>query len=425
MSHEDCRGCNEFNTLNRRQFLAWSGLAGMAAAAAPAWLPRVSFARSFSSGRDVVVAIYLRGGCDGLSLVCPFGDPAYYTARPNLAVPPPDAATNPAVNLDGYFGLSPAMAPLLEPYQAGKLAIVHATGSTDSSRSHFDAQKFMEVGKPGDASLITGWLGRHLITANPTDPTAVLRAVGVANQLQTSLVGGPKTLPIPDVTSYGLSGPAATRTARLNYLAARYAELEDPLKASALNTQATIAVLGGIGFASYVPQGGATYSTSSFQRALKSTAALIKANVGVEAVAIDRSGWDTHSNQGVFVGDMANAMSDLAGGLRAFFRDVIAQNWNVTVVLMSEFGRRVAENASLGTDHGHGNVMMVMGNRIAGGQVVSIWPTLGNLYQNFDLQVTIDFRDILAEVVANRLGNAASLPAVFPGYTPTFRGITN
>ncbi|MCC6322791.1 MAG: DUF1501 domain-containing protein [Phycisphaerales bacterium] len=425
---QDCNACHEYQMLNRRRFLGVSGLAGLSALAAPAWLPRVAFASSHISGRDVIVSIYLRGAADGLTLVPPFGDPAYYTLRPTLAIPRPDDLANPnprAIDLNGYFGLAPAMAPLLEAYQAGTFAIVHAAGSPDSSRSHFDAQRFMEVGKPRDPSLYTGWLGRHLITANQADPNAVARAIGIGYQLQMTLQGGPKSLPIPDLTNYGLTGPSGTRTARLNYLNTAYAAATDPLRASAANTYNTISVLNSINFGSYVPQGGAAYSNSSFQRALRTTAALIKADVGVEAVAIDRGGWDTHSAQGNLVGgSLYGTMTDLATGLQAFHRDIVQQNWNVTVVVMSEFGRTAAENDSLGTDHGHGGVMFLMGRNINGGLVHGTWPTLSSLYQNQDLHVTTDFRDVLAEVVALRLGNNANLSTVFPGYTPTFRGLT-
>ena len=183
---------------------------------APAWLPRVAFARDHISGRDVIISIYLRGAADGLTMVCPFGDPAYYTNRPTLAIPRPDDLSNPnprAIDLNGYFGLAPAMAPLLEAYTAGTLGIVHATGSTDSTRSHFDAQRYMEVGKPADPTIFSGWLGRHIASANPADPSAVARAIGIGYQLQQTLEGGSKSLPIPDLASYGLTGPTASRAA--------------------------------------------------------------------------------------------------------------------------------------------------------------------------------------------------------------------
>ncbi len=423
MSH-DRHACNEYNQLSRRRFIAWSGAASAAAAFAPAWLPRIAFARDHISGRDAIISIYLRGASDGLTLVPPFGDPAYYTLRPTLAIAPPDALVNPAINLNGFFGLAPAMFPLLEAYTGGDLAIVHATGSPDSSRSHFDAQRYMEVGKPADPTLFSGWLGRHVISANPADPTAVARAIGIGYQLQQTLQGGPKSLPIPDLGNYGLTGPSTSRASRLSYLNSAYATVPDPLRSSGQNTFSTISVLNAINFNTYVPAGGAVYTNSSFQRALKSTAALLKADVGVEAVAIDKGGWDTHSNQGNIAGTMATNMTDLATGLRAFHQDVIQQGQNVTVVVMSEFGRRAYENGTAGTDHGHGNVMFVLGRNVNGGQVYGTWPTLSSLYQGDDLQVTTDFRDVLAEVVMRRLGNS-NLSQVFPGYQPTFLGLAS
>jgi uncharacterized protein (DUF1501 family) len=207
-----------------------------------------------------------------------------------------------------------------------------------------------------------------------------------------------------------------------------YSAVTDPIKSAALTSQATIDLLHTINFAGYSPAGGAVYPGNYFGQSLKSTAALIKADVGVEAVAVDILGWDTHGNQGPFNGngDLFNLMTTLAGGLSAFHADMFSGNGrNVTVVVMSEFGRRLAENTSLGTDHGHANAMFIMGNNIAGGRVLRDWPGLavGQLYQGIDLQVTIDYRDVLAEIVQKRLGNG-DLSTVFPNYFPTFRGVT-
>lgn len=424
MNH-DCHACSEYNRLNRRQFLGWTGAAAAGAALAPAWLPRISFAgQGGLNGRDVLVSIFLRGGADGLTMCVPFGDPAYYTLRSTLAIMPPDAGTNQAVDLNGYFGLPGALAPLLEPYQAGKLAIVHAVGMPNNTRSHFDDQRFMELGKARDPFLFTGWLGRHLQTINQAETGAPVRAIGVGYQLQTQLRGGPLSLPVPDLTRYGLTGPTATRPTRLAYLNSRYGGVAEPLKSSGANTFSTVALLNAINFAGYAPQGGAVYNTNStFHNRLRATAALIKADVGAEAIAIDLDGWDTHSAQGNFVGTMFNNMTTLATGLQAFYRDVIAQGHAVTVVMMTEFGREARENASMGTDHGSASVMFAMGNRINGNRVITSWPTLSNLYANRDLRVTIDYRDVLAEIVQNRLNNL-NLASIFPGFTPTFRGVT-
>lgn len=426
MSDSQACGCPEYQRLSRRQFMAGAGGTALALSV-PAWLPRVSYAQDFCSTRDVIISIFLRGASDGLTLCVPHGEDAYYNLRPTLAVPRPDSRDpNRAIDLDGFFGLPPAMTALLPAYQNGDLLIVHACGSTDPSRSHFDAQRFMEVGKPGDPTLFTGWLGRHLASIGPKTPGAVLRAVGIAFGLQRTLAGAPATLPIPDLDTFGLTGTGSTVAARRDALDDMYQLIGDPLRAAAATTQVTIDLLNQINFAGYVPGGGATYPDSSFGYALKTSAALIKADVGVEAIAIDKSGWDTHNNQGVFVGTMAMLMSDLAAGLAALHADLSSGNGrNVTVVVHSEFGRRPAENGSDGTDHGHGNVMMLMGPQIAGGRVLANWPGMapGQLFENRDLEVTIDFRDVLAEIVKYRLGNPA-LSYVFPDYTPTMRGVT-
>jgi uncharacterized protein (DUF1501 family) len=426
-SSYDCHACREYNELSRRQFLRATGGAALLAGSAPAWLPRVVFARDDCSDRDVIVHIYLRGGCDGLTLCVPYGEAAYYEARPSLAIgPPDDGDPNAAADLDGFFGLPPALRPLLEVYADRRLLIVHATGSTDPSRSHFDAQRFMEVGKPNDPTIGTGWLGRHLLSVPPMDPNALLRAVGLATGLQQTLAGGPLTLPIPDLDRFGLGGNSNSEQARRAALADMYAQVEDPLRAAAETTLVTIDMLDAIDFANYVPDGGAVYPDGAFGYAIKSTAALIKAEVGVEAVSIDIGGWDTHNNQGPIAGPMAALMTSLAGGLSAFYTDMwTARDRNIILVVVSEFGRRVAENGSAGTDHGHGNVILVLGKYVRGGRVLTRWPGLEReqLFQGMDLEVTIDYRDVLAEIVARRLKNAGNLDFVFPDYTPKFHGV--
>jgi uncharacterized protein (DUF1501 family) len=421
---DNCQACDEYRRLSRREFMA-RGTATAVALSVPAWLPRVTYAQSASSS-DVLISIFLRGGADGLSLVPPFGDPSYYALRPTLAIPPPGSAANPALNLDGFFGLPPAMAALLPVYQGGQLLIVHASGSTDPSRSHFDAQFFMEIGKPGDLNVVTGWLGRHLASRPPAKVDAALRGIGFNYGLPQTLVGAPDTLPIPDPANFGLSGNSSTRTQRLAWLGNAYQVERDPLRTAALNTQRTITTLSTLNINGYVPAGGAVYPGGSFGTALRSTAALIRADMGVEAVQIDLGGWDTHSQQGPINGGMAVNMQQFAQAIAAFYVDMVYANKinNVTLVATSEFGRVARENASQGTDHGHGNAMFVMGGQVRGGRVLTQWPGLadGQLYQNQDLQVTIDYRDILAETVLRRLGNT-NLDLVFPGYTPTMRGV--
>jgi uncharacterized protein (DUF1501 family) len=426
----DSHACTEYNALSRRRFMAVTGVSAAAAATAPSWLPRVALASSHRSGqRDVIVSIYLRGGIDGMSAVVPYQEANYYAQRATTAVPRPDSGlSNRATDLDGQFGLAPGMAALLPAYLNGNLLFVHACGSRDTTRSHFDAQRFMEVGNQvNDPTFVSGWLGRHLLTVAPKDPNALLRAVGIADGLQRALVTAPKALPIPNLDTFGLTGTSSTAAARSATLQGLYETVGDPLRAVATTTLQTIDLLNAINFAGYAPGGGAVYPTGNFGYALKTTAALIKAEVGVEAVAIDLGGWDTHNAQGTTSGTMHTLMTTLSQAIGAFYADMWSRPTpGVTLVAMSEFGRRLKENGSQGTDHGYGNVMIALGECVRGGRVLTQWPGLdpANLFQGLDLNVTIDYRDVLAEIVQSRLGNS-NLAAVFPSYTPTFRGVLN
>ena len=427
-AHEiDC-GCQEYNELSRRQFVAGAG-AAFAAAAFPAWLPRVVLAQSATSARDVIVSVFLRGGADGLSLVVPFGDDQYYASRPTIAIARPDSGRASRVTaLTDYFGFPPAMLGLLPAYRAGELLAIHAAGVTVANRSHFDMQRFIEVGKANDPNLITGWLGRHLATVPPLRDDAPLRALGLSDGLQKTLYGAPKALPIADPTTFGLNGQAATRTLRAEWLQGDYSMTIEPMRSAALDASATLTLLRTIDFVNYKPGNAAAYPNSAFGRSLRSTAALIKADVGIEAIQVDVGGWDTHQQQDPNAGGMYRTMLDFGNALGAFWADVVqgARNATVTVVAISVFGRNVRENGSAGTDHGRASAMFVMGKAIAGGRVLTNdWPGLAreNLESGQDLKVTLDHRDVLAEVVAKRLGNP-SLDVVFPDFKPTFRGVT-
>jgi uncharacterized protein (DUF1501 family) len=431
-THDAC-ACNEYNELtSRRQFLFRTGGAMGATAFAiafPEWLPQVSLADAYISDRDVIVSIFLRGGADGLTLCAPFNDLAYYASRPTLAIPRPDStAAQRLIALDNNWGFPPALAPLVPAFQAGQLAVVHGAGLSYNTRSHFDAQRYMEVGKSADPSVNTGWLGRHLATSTPARANASLRAIGFADGLVDTLKGGPRTLPIPDPANYGIAGATSTRDARTQWLGAEYTESEEPAKTAALDAIATINLLRTLSIGTYAPANGAVYPNNSLGRGLRSSAALIKADIGVEAVHLDVGGWDTHTQQAPLNGAMFQRMTELAGALGAFWTDVIASGYaqNVTVVVISEFGRNVRENGGLGTDHGRGTAVFAIGRGINGGRVITYnWPGLAreNLADGQDLRVTIDYRDILAEIVQHRLGNT-NLSAIFPGYVPTFRGVT-
>jgi uncharacterized protein (DUF1501 family) len=421
---DDC-GCQEYNELSRRQFLG--AAAGVSAAAFfPAWLPKVVMAKSATS-RDVIVSIFMRGGADGLSICAPFADPAYALARPTIAIPDPASSkVGKGINLDGFFMFPQAMGGLMPAYQLKDLLVVHATGQLNVNRSHFDAQRFMEVGKPIDPTLVTGWLGRHLASVPPLKANATLRGIGVAGGLQKTLVGGPKTLPIADPTNYTIGGATATQAQRIAFMQADYGTADEPLRSAALDATNTVALLKSVNFAGYATANSAVYPNSSFGKALRSVAVLIKADVGIEAAQVDIGGWDTHSAQDPVAGSMSRTMQDFSNSLAAFYADVIATGYSVTVVAVSEFGRNVRENGSAGTDHGRGTVMFAMGKNIVGGRVLTKnWPGLAkeNLESGQDLRVTLDYKDILAEIVQKRLGNP-NLDIVFPTWTPTMLGVT-
>ena len=428
MDDRDNSACTEYNELSRRQFVTWSAGAALLATFVPPWLPKVVLAESYAANRDVIISIFMRGGADGLTLCAPFADPEYYAGRPTIAIPRPDSSSaNKGIALDDRFAFPQAMSPLVEPFVAKDLLVVHGTGSVDSSRSHFDQQHFMEVGKPRDPTIVTGWLGRHLASITPMRTNAPLRALGIANGLAQTLIGAPQALPIPSPANFGLAGNVSTRQERTDWLKADYMGTPDPVRSAAIDTSATIDLLKTINFTGYVPANGAVYPTGSFGASLKSAAALIKADIGVEAIQVDVGGWDTHSTQAPLTGSMFNTMTGFAGALGALYKDLIAVGaHSVTVVVVSEFGRNVRENGSMGTDHGRGNCMFVMGKSIAGGRVLTKnWMSLAreNLESQNDLKVTIDHRDILAEVVLNRLTND-KLSFVFPDFVPTMRGAT-
>lgn len=429
--HDDGCGCREYQELSRRDFLqSAAGVAGATAAftAFPAWLPKVVLAQQQASNRDIIVSVFQRGGVDGLTTCIPFGDQNYYAGRPTIAVPPPDSMSpNRSVALDNFFAFPQGMLGLASAYTSGDLLVVHATGQLNKSRSHFDAQRYMEVGKPVDPSLVSGWLGRHLMTVPPMRADAQLRGIGLASGLPKTLVGGPKTLPIGDPANFNIGGLASTRASRAAVLEANYATTMDPLRTAALDAVNTMDLLASLNVNGYVTQNGAVYPNTGFGRALRSVAVMIKADVGVEAAQVDIGGWDTHAAQDPIAGSMYQSMLDFSNSLGAFWADVIATGYRVTVVSVSEFGRNVRENGSAGTDHGRGTTMFAMGRAIAGGRVLALnWPGLAmdQLEDRQDLRVTVDYRDILAEIVSRRLENDSNLSTVFPGWTPTFRGVT-
>jgi uncharacterized protein (DUF1501 family) len=403
--------------LTRRGFLNLSA-ASLTALGLPAWTPRLAFAQTnVEPPADVLICLFLRGGMDALNTVIPQFDPDYYRLRPNLAIPTSVSSDDQtAIDLDGRFGLHPALRPLLDIWNAGELAFVHAAGSPDPTHSHFDAMDYMERGTPGEKSLSTGWIGRHLQSAD-WENGSLLRAVGMGGKRQTSLHGPVPVTSLQSIAEFHLSGDSAQLLSFQNTLDALY-QLDHPLTAPAQDTFGAIDLLSGLQSQAYTPAKNAEYPEGDLGSALKDIAQLVKAQVGLEVACLDMGGFDTHANQGAVEGLLANLLGQLSQGLAAFFYDLHDQGVAYSLVAMSEFGRRAAENGSGGSDHGHGGMMLAMGPGTKGAQVAGEWPGLEDesLYGPGDLAVTTDFRAVLSELVERRLSNGAHLPEIFPDY---------
>ncbi len=386
------------------------------------WMPRFAFAPHDAAPRgDTLVVIFLRGAADVLNMVVPHGEDAYYALRPSLGIPHPDESgakkEERAIDLDGFFGFHPSMSALLDAWTSQQLAIIHACGAPDESRSHFKAMELMERGVDDERGPASGWIGRHLATLN-TGNSSPLRAVGMGTRPQRSLSGSVPVSALRSIADFHLGGDQ--RALQQMRAALNVVYEGDVLGQDTLSIMDTLEQLDPATYQSPF----ATYPETEFGLALKQTAMLIKAEVGLEVSAIDVGGWDTHFAQGSVTGLMPNLMKDLADGIAAFHADMQQHMKNLTVVTMSEFGRRASENGSLGTDHGHGSMMMVMGGNVDGGKVHGEWPGLqdGQMIGPGDLAVTTDYRDVLSEVLQKRLNNPAT-DQIFPSYTPIIRNL--
>lgn len=410
----------------RREFLR-AAVGGVATASWPGWLPRMSFAPAQSAPRgDLLVCVFLRGAADALNVIVPHGEARYYALRPKLAIARPDdrraQAAARALDLDGFFGFHPAFAPLLPAWRAGQLAIVHACGAPDESRSHFQAMELMERGIGEPTGPASGWIGRHLASLDNGN-TSPLRAIGLGARVPRALQGAVPAAALRSIADFHLGGDQRAAARFRAALAAIHAG-DGPLDARGRETLDLLDTLDTLDPATYRPAPGARYPTSEFGLALRQVAMLAKAEVGLEVACLDVGGWDTHVAQGGAEGALAALLRELAGGLAALHADLQEQADRLLVVTLSEFGRRAAENGGQGTDHGHGGAMLLLGGGIVGGRVHGTWPGLApeQLVGPGDLAVTTDYRDILGEVVGRRLGNPR-LDAVFPGYAPVFRGV--
>jgi uncharacterized protein (DUF1501 family) len=408
--------------MNRRFFLHKGALAVAGTTAMPNFLVRSVLAQGVNAPGQRLVVIFQRGAADGLNVVVPYREKNYYRMRPSIAIP-----ENQVLDLDGFFGLHPSLAAFKPLFDQRQLAIVHACGSPDMSRSHFDAQDYMESGTPGLKNTSDGWLNRALQAqdarlaacncARHTEEHTAFRALALGADVPLTLAGKVPAIAIGNVNTFSVAGRGPAPSPAASAFEAMYADTGDKIFHSAGDeTFEAVKMLKAANPAQYVPAAGVNYPNSEFGNSMRQIAQLLKANLGVEAAFTDVTGWDTHQNQGGVNGQLANRLTDFSESIAAFWRDLGDEAGSVTLVTMSEFGRTAHENGTGGTDHGHANAMFVLGGQVKGGKVYGKWPGLddGQLNQGRDLALTTDYRAVLGEVVTHTLG-AENLEVVFPG----------
>ncbi|MCI0620945.1 MAG: DUF1501 domain-containing protein [Acidobacteria bacterium] len=402
--------------INRRVFLKSSGLSLLGLGAVPPFLQRLALSNS-AGNKKILLTVFQRGAADGLNVVAPFGEKLYYSLRPSIAIPQPksgDAAS--LLDLDGFFGLHPSLQALKPLYDEKHLALVHAVGSPDSTRSHFDAQDFMESGTPGVKSTRDGWLNRHLQTksqpgANP------FRAVALTANLPRTLRGSAPALALSRLNDFDLKTGGQNAAVKANFETMYEQSVDTVLAGAGSDAFEAIRFLKKANPSQYQPASGVQYPRSPFGASLQQVAQMIKANVGLEVAFVESNGWDHHVAEGGVRGQLASRLSDLAQGLAAFCRDVESRMDDIVLVTMSEFGRTVRENGNRGTDHGHATSLFVLGGPVRGGKVFGQWPGLQpeQLFEGRDLALTTDFRSVFSEIILKHLSNT-NLDAVFPNY---------
>ncbi len=407
--------------MDRRFFLKSSGIALASfgfMAAAPDFLHQFANAQSRTSRgkRKILITIFQRGAVDGLSMVVPYGDPAYFNARRTIAIPKP-GANDGAVNLDGYFGLHPSLSPLESLWKSKQLAVIHAAGSPNNTRSHFDAQDYMESGTPGNKGTVDGWLNRALQSSQSKTDSA-FRAVAMSQQTPRTMMGRYPTIAMSSLADFAIKAGAYSRSVQGGFEGIYQENAKDTLGETGKETFEAVNYLKKANPAQFKPENGAQYPNSQFAQSLRQIAQLIKADVGLETAFAEVTGWDTHTNQGSSRGQLSNLLRDFGGAINALTVDLGKRMDDVLILTMSEFGRTVRENGGRGTDHGHGNAMFAIGGGVKGGKVYGDWKGLKteNLYEGRDLAVTTDFRDVFAEVASRHLGNK-NLDKIFPGFT--------
>lgn len=394
---------------SRRNFV--QGCSSAIAELAGARLSNLAFSLQ-DNPTDTLVVVFLRGGWDALNVVPPMDgdDRGYYEkARPDIKI-------TDLLPLNDQFGLHPALAPLHGLYQQGRMAVVHAVGLNYDTRSHFDAMEYIELGTPGSKSTTSGWITRHLQT---TGVSSILPALSTSGA-PSSLLNFVPTVNLNDPSDFSQwdNGLAASQQIALRQMY----NGETLLHRAGLRTLESLSIVSPLVEQEYQPSNGAHYNDDELSRQLKTVARMIKLDTGLRVATVDYGGWDTHEyeNEGNG-GYIADLLGNLASGLANFYLDLDSGYTDrLSVVVISEFGRRLVQNEDYGTDHGHGNVMFALGGGVNGGQVYGMWPGLHNdqLYDHADLAITTDYRQVLSEMLVRRLGNA-EVASVFPGYTPT------
>lgn len=400
--------------INRRFFLKTGALAlvGISSGiAVPSFLQRTVLAAGNSSRKKTLIVIFQRGAADGLNIVVPFGDTNYYKARPNIAIAQPKAGDEQtAIDLDGFFGLHPAMKSFKPLYDNHQLAIMHAAGSPDSTRSHFDAQDYMESGTPGIKSTSDGWLNRYLQSAK-IDNATPLRGIAMGNKQPRAMAGVSSTVTIGNIGGFDVRGGNQVS----NAFEAMYGESDDKILQPA-GTEAfeAIKMIRRIRAAGYTPANSATYPQGPFGNSLKQIAQLIKADAGVEIAFAESNGWDTHTGEKPRLNAL---LTEFSRGIAALTQDLGDRMEDVVIVTMSEFGRTVKENGTAGTDHGHATCMFVIGGKVKGGKIYGKWPGLDHdqLHEGRDLALVNDFRGVCAETIASHFG-IKNINTIFPNF---------
>ena len=411
----DMHGRDEARRLvSRRGFMKGGALALVGTSAIPAFLSRSVLAEvtTAQANKKRLVVLFQRGAVDGLNVVVPYQEKNYYTMRPSIAI-----KQNEVIDLNGFFGLHPQMAAFKPLYDQGHLAIVHAAGSPDPSRSHFDAQDYMESGTPGVKVTEDGWLNRALLAEPGEGKPSAFRAVALGTQVPRTLQGKVPAIAVNNLADFSVGGRGPQTSPISNAFQAMYDESSDAvLHGTGQETFEAVKMLKAADPSKYQPAAGVDYPKTPFGNSLKQVAQLMKANLGVEAAFSDIGGWDTHQNQGNANGQLANRLKEFSDTIAAFWKDMGDDAENITLVTMSEFGRTARQNGTGGTDHGHANVMFVLGGQVKGGKVYGKWPGLANeqLNEGRDLTVTTDFRRVLGEAAYKTLGSK-NLEVVFPG----------